>query len=326
MVSPGKLRLVGELADGSCEAYRPTIDGTGVAYPEVREVLDTDETSPRDVLESLTERDILSRDFEGKRYRCPNCESAEMRYQTACPECATTHIVQREVIECEGCDRVAPAEEFETDDGEVVCHGCNSTMGSVEEVERMEHYVCQECGEAVEAPLHALQCPDDGFVCHPTDAYERVIYRYDLGESGEPWLSAQRQARATAAATLDDRGYTVETDAIVSDGAGTDHRHHVYATDDLLEERIVADVHELPTPEDVDALHEAATALDARPLLVSTLGTVSADVADRAERGDVTILTVRDGDIARDYEVTEGLTENRSFLERITTVLATGRR
>lgn len=322
MVSPGTLRLVSELANGSTDVYQPSIVDDTVAYPAAERTLDAADGSPRSVLEALAEREILAREFENKVYLCPDCGSEEMRYTTACPECVSAHVVQAEVIECDNCDRIAPAETFETEDGDVVCPDCESTVGPDDEVDRTRRYVCQECGEIAESPLHALRCTDDGFLCHPTDAIEHVLYLYSLGEGGERWLETQLHARRTVADELSGRGYDVEEDTTVAGESGTEHRLHVYAADELLGERIVAGVHELPTGDDVARLQRASEDLDARLLLVSTLGTVSAEVDERAKRNGVTILTVRDGgDVTRDYDVTESPSANRSFIERITTVL-----
>lgn len=320
MVSSRKLRLVAELAEESEEAYRPTVQEGVVVYRAVERILGGDER-PHEALESLAERGILDRTFDGKVYLCPECESAEMAFTTACPDCASTHIVEREFAECEGCGRTAPVAAFERDDSEIVCHECNSTM-TADSVERSRQYVCEACDEDTELPLNALQCTADEFLCAPTEAVERVLYSYGLGANGRQWLETQVRARRVVADEFESRGYSVEEEATVTGRSGTDHHLHVHAVDDLLGERIVATVHELPLTDDVVGLIGAAEDLDARPILVSTLGTVSVEVADRAEREEVTILTVDDdGTVSRSYEVTEDLTDDSSFIERITTAL-----
>lgn len=322
MVSPGSLRLVAALDDGTPEAYEPVVDDEGaVSYPEATRALDPADGVPRDVLESLAEREVLSRSFEGKVYCCPECGREGMRYTTACPECASAHLVQRPVVRCPDCDHVAPATAFERGGEAVSCPACDATT-TADEADSTEQYVCQACGERAESAVHALRCRDDGFLCHPTDAIEHVLYRYSLEASGQQWLDAQLAARRAVADTFSDRGHDVEVDTKVTGASGTDHHLHVYASDDLLGERLVADVHELPTVGDVAHLQEASTDLDARPLLVSTLGTVSEAVADRAARDDVTVLTVdEEGEIDRDYDVTDTPDEDRSFLTRLTTAL-----
>lgn len=323
MVSPGQLRLVTELADGATDAFRPTIDDDDtVVYPEAEEPLDTADPPPREVLETLAAREVLVRDFEDKLYLCPDCGADGMRYTSACPECASPHIVRHGVVECDDCNRVGSAEAFERD-GDLVCPNCERNVGRADGATRAEGYVCQNCGEGTEEALHALKCPDDGFVCHPTDAIERVLYRYGLGEHGERWLDEQLQARQTVGDTFADRGYAVEEDVTVTGASGEEHRLHLYASDDLLEERLVAGVHELASVDDVARLRDAADDVEARPLLVTTMGTVSEQVAERAERDDVTILSVRErGEISREFEVTEDLGEDRSLIGRLTTVLS----
>ncbi|MDS0293213.1 hypothetical protein [Halogeometricum luteum] len=329
MVSPGKLRLVSELAEGSKDSYRPTVDeGRDVTYPAVDETLVSEETRPKDALESLTEREILERTFEGKVYTCPECREGEMTYATACPRCQSLYIVDTELLQCGGCGRAAPPEAFEDDDGEIVCHGCGSTMESMDQLERTSRYRCHDCGEQHVTPAHALRCENEtghrggGFACDPHDAVEHALFRYRLGESGEPWLETQVRARRTIAEALEDRGYAVEEDATVTTDAGSQHRLHVYATDELLGKGAVVSVHEQPTVGDVDALETTARELSAQALLVPTLGVVDESVVNRADAADVRIVTVTDeGEIEREYEVTENLGDDRSFLGRLTSSL-----
>lgn len=328
MVSPGKLRLVTELSEGSRDSYQPTIDDGVVTYPAVEETLIDEGGQSKDALESLTERGILERTFEGKVYTCPECREGRMTYTTACPKCQSLYIVNTELLKCGGCGRAAPPEEFESDGGEVVCHGCGSTAESIDQLERTSRYRCHDCGEQHEMPAHALRCENQsghrtgGFACDPHDAIEHALFEYRLGESGEPWLETQLRARRTIADALADRGYVVEQDATVTADSGTRHRLHVHATDELLGKGAIAAVHEQPTVNDVDSLEATAEELSAQALLVPTLGIVDEQVVNRAEQADVRIVTVTDeGNIEREYEVSENLSDDRSFLGRLTSSL-----
>ena len=322
MVSPRELRLVTELVDGSETAYRPTVVEGAVVYPAAGRVLRREDDAVREVLEALAEREVLRRDFEGKVYHCPSCETEEMVYTSACPRCGSTHVVETAFVDCGGCGRTAPTAAYETDGSEGVCPACDTTVGSVDGVERTRRYLCRDCDRRLDAPLDALGCPAHEFTCSPTDAVEHALYRYDLGPAGEPWVEGQRRARRAVAAAFADRGYDVEEDATVTGPSGTDRYLHVYASDALLDERVAVAVHELPLVEHIERLQANAADLDARPVLVSTVGTVSAAVAERAEREGVTVLSVTDdGDVVREYDVTEDLTSDPSLLQRITTVL-----
>lgn len=329
MVSPGKLRLVVELAEGSRDSYQPTIDdGREVTYPAVEEILAAEDRRPEEALESLTEREILERSFEGKVYTCPECREGQMAYTTACPRCQSLYVVNTELFECGGCGRAAPPEAFENDGGEIVCHDCGSAVESTDQLARTSRYRCHDCGEQHETPAHALRCENQtghrggGFACDPHDAIEHALFRYRLGESGEPWLETQLRARRTIADALADRGYAVEQDATVATDSGTRHRLHVHATDELLGKSAIAAVHEQPTVGDVDSLEATAAELSAQALLVPTLGVVDERVVNRAEQADVRIVTVTDeGTIEREYEVSENLGDDRSFLKRLTSSL-----
>lgn len=313
MASPGEVRLLSDLADGAPEEYEPTIDETGeVRYPTAAERCDPADGRAGAVLASLAERGLLERTFDTKVYVCPECSTEGMQYTTACPNCESTHVVEQEVIQHTECGHLAPPTRFEVSDGAYVCPECDATVNA-EEIERDQRYHCQNCESIAEVAEHRLWCRDCRSVHPPDDAVERALYRYALTSRGERWLESQLSARHATVDELEARQFETDVDATVADG---DRSVHVFATDELLDRRIVADVHERLTEADVAALREVADVAEARPIIVVTAGAIDPRVEEAG--ADLTILTAReDGTLEREYDVVEEPHDERTFVQRI---------
>ncbi|MCW8171933.1 hypothetical protein D8S78_00985 [Natrialba swarupiae] len=77
----------------------------------------------------------------------------------------------------------------------------------------------------------------------------------------------------------------------------------MYAEDDLLDDRIVAGVHDSPDSEDVRRLAKIAREVDARPIVLSTNGSVDEGVAEILDAEDVTMVSATGGDLSSEYRV-----------------------
>lgn len=318
MVSPGQLRLVRELANDSAMEIDPVVEEGLVSYPDAEQVLDADEDAAT-VLEGLTRRGVLDGTFERTVYLCPSCETEGMRYTTVCPECGSAHIYEVDVIEHRDCGHVWVPDERPTGDDER-CPDCGAVL-EAEGIEQRQLSVCQECEERTEMPRHALQCRACEVLCVPFDAIERPLYRYRIGERGRAWLDTQLAARGAIADLLNERGFAVEVDATAPDGSGDRVPVHVYAEDDLLDGRVVADVHEMPTIEDVARLRAVVGAIDGRAYLVTTTGRIGERAVEAAEDADITILSADDGELERSYETTPEVGGDRTLIQRLTSVV-----
>lgn len=319
MVSPGTLTALTALADGSTAEYEPSIDTeTGdVSYPAAERHLNDGDPGAYEVLESLAQREILEKAFVEKVYVCPSCDTEGMQYTTACGGCGSAYTIETELFEHLSCGHIAPREKFEVGPEEYVCPSCEAQLETLDEVERGTRYVCQDCGSYFESPEHGLRCRECGEVYAPGDAIERVLCRYSLSEGGHQWVDAQVAARESVVEMLEERGFEAEADTTVRTDAG-EQPVHVYAEDILLDSRIVAAIHERPTEADALHLKEIASAVDARPFLITTLGSVGSGVERVAESADMRILSAEtDGGLRNDYQVSENPRPSQSLMQRI---------
>ena len=324
MVSPGTLRLLANLADGRIDECVPRIEAeTGaVSHPAAAETLDAGDGPPTEVLESLARRDLLARAFEEKLYYCPDCAGEELTYTTACPSCNSPHTVETELLEHADCGRVEPHAAFETEGeyGEYVCPGCEEALPSFDiNTSSYRRYVCRDCDERVERPAHRLRCRECARVVTPRRAIERVCCRYSLDDVGKVWVETQLRAREATVEALEAKGFEVTIDTTVTGPAGDERPIHVYAEDDLLGDRVVAAIHEWPDVDAVSALRTAAQGSDARPLLVTTSGSIGAEAASLAADSDVALLRLTEDDtLERDHQTGGRPSERTTFLQRLT--------
>jgi hypothetical protein len=327
MVSPGTLRLLARLADERIEEYAPRIDDvTGaVSYPTAAETLDPSDDPPIEVLESLARRNVLVRAFEEKLYRCPGCGAEDVTYTTACSDCDSPHTVETELLEHADCGCVEPHAAFETEGeyGEYVCPGCNKALPSFDiNTSSYRRYVCRDCDERAEQPVHRLRCRECLQVIEPRRAIERVCCRYSLDDAGETWVDAQLSAREAIVEALEAKGFDVTVDTTVTDPAGEERPVHVYADEELFGDRVVAAIHEWPDVDAVSALRTAAQGARARPLLVTTSGSIEREAASLATESDVALLALaEDGTLEHDHETGSKPTDRTTFFKRLTSAV-----
>ncbi|MDL5360533.1 hypothetical protein [Halalkalicoccus sp. NIPERK01] len=316
MVSPGELRLLIELSEGEDEFTPETGPGGAVEYPTAARLLDERDGEVLDVLERFATRGVLEGEFVSKVYSCPECSEQGMQYTTACPACESAHAVETTVAEHRACGLAAPESYFEREDG-LVCPECETSLRT-DDLDRREQYVCKECEEVFETPEHRLWCRECLYMFPPEETIERALYRYRLTDDGREWTERHRVARETAADSLEERRFEVSVDTTV-EGEGTSHPVHVFAEDPLMGERRVVSVAERPTGERVEAFCEIAREVGAHPIVITTTGAVSEDVAERADAAELTLLSARpDGTLDSEYRVGEGAPRGQSLFQRLT--------
>lgn len=310
MVSPGTLRTVSKLTDGEQNAFEPSIGERGeITYPPVERSLDEQDGRATDFLETMADRGILAAEFEYKVYICPNCALEGMQYSTGCPDCGSVHATREPAAVHPSCgttfgrDRSSVEGNREQAD-ELPCPGCEEDV-SVDDLEQNLQYRCHDCDGWFESPTHRLWCRDCHRVYPPVDVREEAVYRYPLTDFGTRWITEQVEGRRLLVEAIESRGYETSVDTAVSTSANGELPVHVYAVDDLFDARIVAGVHESPTVDDVQRLVEAAREVDARPILLVTDGSVDGRVAELIDSEGVTIVSVSDGTLSDEFDISE---------------------
>lgn len=320
MVSTKQLRLLSALSEGEVTEYAPSsVEDTGEnRYTEAERILDDSDGTAYETLEELAEFGVLSREFQYKEYVCPNCDATKLLFTTWCRSCGSLHTLETEVDVHLDCGHADEEAAFRTDDDsdEKSCPECGAIVDPAEDLERRVSYVCQDCWTTTETPDHGLRCLECENVCTPSEAEERVLYRYDFDEGGEAWLETQLAAREMLAAALADRGFDVSVDTDVSTDGET-YAVDVIGTDQLLGERVVGAVHERPDTDEVETLVAASEGAGARPVLVTTSGALDTNVAAIVDSQGIGVLSPDGDGLVRSYEVV-GEHEASTVFQRLT--------
>lgn len=306
MVSTGKLRLVSELSNESIKHFSPTISDEGqVTYPEAEELLNQQDGTSVEALNSLAEKGLFTKEYTSKVYVCPSCHVEGLQYITACPSCEDTHTIHTTFFEHESCGHTAESQQFETEESmdTLYCPNCDVAVDS-SELAITQRHLCNECGKSFEQLSHRLWCLDCLHLCQPEKAIEQTLYEYELTEEGEQWYEVQTEARKLFVDEFDTRGFDVSLDVELQTDDDSDEPYevHLYATDELLNQRIVADVHSVATSEKLQYISTAAEEVQAQPVLLLIGDSMPDDLLQIANQYGVTILWVDQHDSIRRYE------------------------
>ncbi|KYH25027.1 hypothetical protein HAPAU_28480 [Halalkalicoccus paucihalophilus] len=306
MVSVSKLQLLSKLSDGTVEDFKPTVSDEGeVAYPETEDLLAHQDGTSIEALDALAGRGFLHKEYTTKVYICPSCQADGLQYITACPFCEDTHTIRTSFFEHEQCGFTAQSEDFEIGDHTETqqCPDCEKEIDS-SNITIMQKQLCKGCGESFDHPSHRLWCLDCFYLSEPEKATEQTLYEYELTEKGENWHEAQVGTRELLADEFASRGFDVTLDAALQNDEDGDelYKVHIHATDELLNQRIVADIHSAVDSEKIKHISTVGKLFHAQPLLLATDESISDDVLQIANQHGVTMLWVDQSGSIRRYE------------------------
>lgn len=319
MVSVNESRLIAALHSGDVTLFEPTIDERGhVAYEDARSLVESRDESAVDVLASLSESEMIESEYTHKVYVCPSCQAKGLQYITACPACESTHGARTPFFEHDVCGHMGQSETFQSDGSgsHYSCPNCEDEFDS-SELTIEQRYLCNDCGESFDSPsqrLWCIECHD----LHPThDAEEHILYEYTLSADGQRRYEVLTEARELLAETLETRGFQVEVETNISNDSDEPHAVHVHATDDLLGQQFVVDVHETVTASDVRSIGSAARRIGADPMLLVL--TPSDDTVSLANQEGVTVLLIeQDGSFKRLQSTDADLQSDQDLVNRLT--------
>lgn len=304
MVSVGKLQLLSKLSDGTVEYFKPTVSDEGeVAYSETEDLLAHQDGTSVEALDALAERGFLHKEYTTKVYVCPSCQTDGLQYITACPFCENTHTIRTTFFEHEQCGFTARSENFEIEDHTDTqqCPDCEKEVDS-SNINIIQKQLCENCNESFDHPSHRLWCLDCLYLCEPEEATEQTLYEYKLTEKGENWHEAQVGTRKLLANEFDTRGFDVTLDTDMQSDEDGLYKVHIHATDELLNQRIVADIHSVVDSEKIKHISTVAEVFHAQPLLLATDESISDDMLQIANQHGVTMLWVDQSGSIRRYE------------------------
>ncbi|WP_148258225.1 TackOD1 domain-containing metal-binding protein [Halalkalicoccus jeotgali] len=324
MVSVGKFQLLSTLSDGTVECFKPTVSDEGeVTYPKTEDLLAHQDGTSVEALDALAEREFLHKEYTTKVYICPSCQSEGLQYITACPFCEDTHTVHTTFFQHEQCGFTAQSEKFEIDDyaDEQRCPECEEEVDS-SNINILQKQFCKGCSDSFDHPSHRLWCLDCFHLCEPEKATEQTLYEYELTEKGEHWQKTQSGTRELLANEFATRGFDVTLDADVQTEEDKTYKAHIHATDELLNQQIVADIHSVVDSEKIKRINTVAEVVYARPLLLASDESVSDDTLQIANQHGVTMLWVdQSGSIRRYESVNDEFRATGNIIDRLSSAV-----
>lgn len=322
MVSVNESRLINALSTESVTIFEPRIAENGhVTYEGAQSLINSQDESVVEILATLSESGILESEYTHKVYVCPTCQTQGMQYITACPSCESTHGARTSFFEHDSCGHVGQSElfEVESDSSSYSCPGCEVEFDSSELTIEQRH-LCNDCGESFASPRQRLWCIECHSLHPPYDPEEHILYEYTLSADGQRRYEVLIEARDLLAETLETRGFQVEIETDIPSDTNETHAVHVHATDDLLGQQFVIDVHETVTVDTIRSISNAARGIGADPMLLVL--TPSTDTASLAGQEGVTMLVIeQDGSFRRLQPTDTDLQSNRDLINRLTTAV-----
>ena len=230
------MKLVAEMLAGDMVDIRPQLDFTsevGFTYPIAEQILKAKGEAVLSVLEFLADKGILNRDFFDRLFRCPSCQSMNLRPSTHCPKCGSANIVRGRVLEHLICKHVGIEDDFLAG-GRYVCPKCKVELRTIGVDYQSLGLLrkCHDCGDIFNAPVLKWRC----LKCSSLSAEDRVkevnIYSYSLNETRRSRLEFEIRPKSQLVEFLKRRGYEIVENAMMKGRSGAEHKLDMLATRD----------------------------------------------------------------------------------------------
>lgn len=128
----------------------------------------------------------------------------------------------------------------------------------------------------------------------PHETVELSLRQYTLSARGERWVRSQRGAIDAASDLLQQRGYTVRTDTVLTGSSGERYPVHIHAEDELVGTELVVGLAPDSEATDVVRLRTIADDTDSSPVLLTT-SDPSEELRTLARNRRVNVLRVDEG-------------------------------
>jgi hypothetical protein len=230
------MKLVAEMLAGDIVDVRPQLDFTsemGFTYPSAEQILKAKGEAVLSVLEFLAGRGILKRNFFDRLFRCPSCQSMNLRPSTHCPKCGSANIVRGRVLEHLICKHVGIEEDFLTG-GRYVCPRCKVELRTIGVDYQSLGLLrkCHDCEDIFNVPVIKWRC----LKCSSLNAEDRIkevnIYSYSLNEAKRSRLEFEIRPKSQLVEFLKQRGYEIVENATMKGRSGAEHKLDMLATRD----------------------------------------------------------------------------------------------
>jgi len=228
--------LMTEMLAGHIVDITPRLDFTtemGFTYPAVKKVLKVSGEEVLSILESLTDKGILKKDFFDRLLRCPRCQSINLRPSTHCPKCGSANIVRGRILEHFACKYVGIEDDFVAK-GRYVCPECKVELRTIGTDYQSLGLLrkCRDCHEIFNQPEIQWRCLKCSTLTSQDKVSEVNIYSYRLDETKRNWLEFELKPKSQLIEFLKHHGYRVSENASMKGRSGAEHSIDILATRD----------------------------------------------------------------------------------------------
>lgn len=230
------MKLVAAMLAAKLVDIKPQLDLTtelGFVYPIVEQTLRVKGREAVAIVDSLTDRGILKKNFFDRLLRCPRCQSVNLRPSIHCPKCSSGDIVRGRILEHLACRYVGVEDEFAIR-GRYVCPRCKlelRTLGADYQSQGVLRK-CRDCDEIFNVPLIKWRCLKCSSLADEDQIDEVSVYAYSLDETKRNWLEFELQPKVRFLEFLRQHGYEVTENARVKGRSGAEHSIDMLATRD----------------------------------------------------------------------------------------------
>jgi hypothetical protein len=211
---------------GGVEEIKPRLDDKRPEgyYFEQLQSLDWDTRRQATALNALSKRGFLDATPREKILHCRSCNSTNLEFRGACPECESLALSKHKVLEHFSCGMIEKESAFRTPNGDLLCPKCNRRLELIGNDYRSLGlmYVCQNCGALSKDLSPSLKCRDCGFTTTPDEEREQFVFAYTLNPSMLQKLRQYVKPIEIAVNHYKSLGYVVYSPSFVRGRSGTD--------------------------------------------------------------------------------------------------------
>ena len=230
------MKLVAEMLTSGIVDIRPQLDFTtelGFTYPYAERILKAKGEAVLSVLEFLADKDILRRGFFDRFFRCPSCQSVNLRPSMHCSKCGSANIIRGRVLEHSICKHVGVEDDF-LSGGRYICPKCKVEMRTVGVDYQSLGLLrkCRDCEEMFNVPVIKWRCLKCSSLSTEDKVKEVNIHSYSLDEGKKSRLEFEIKPKSQLIEFLKRRGYEIVENATMKGRSGAEHKLDMLATRD----------------------------------------------------------------------------------------------
>ncbi|MDW8033481.1 MAG: hypothetical protein RMI79_00795 [Nitrososphaerota archaeon] len=253
--------LLKAFMNGSISVLKPVMGQNGdFTYPEAEKIMGTSTRMTREILEALSEEEILTYEVFTVSIICPYCSDNRFVVELVCPHCDSTRLKIGITIEHLECGYIG----FEEDFREMICPKCRKRMRALGIDYRKPGvmYKCISCKEFVGEPRKKYACLKEKHVFYENDSVSKEVYSYTLNPKKKDFIGKWIMDLNPVVEALKARGLSARTPAKIRGKSGVEHTFTLFASGDNGSDIILIDVLVNDRPIDDSALSLIFKALD----------------------------------------------------------------